>query len=194
LNTKNTITNNTDSLEAVAPEVVQAKIVSAACCLDGVTGGAALYKVKGDTSKEWKNRELLIHAPYKAERAILEGMVGSIEAVLDEVGLDKARKLEITCVVYSDVIVRGFNNQKETWEANGFINRRGNKVKESRYWKQLFSLAEACKITVRKPTKYSTVLKGCTNRARMVAQAGLQYKRDAEVMAQVADAVAKDRS
>ena len=151
------------------PNTIKATVFGAACSVDSGTGGATLYKLQGDTSKEWESDDMQIPAPYAQNAAVLRGFISAIETIAREANQrDPSAALEITCVTYVAAIATGFNKNRETWEANGFITSRGNRVKYKDAWKELFLLADQYNITVKKPQAGSNVMKSCSNRAKMV--------------------------
>ena len=150
-------------------EVIRATVICAASSGQYTTGLNVMYKLKGDTSKEWAFIDRSLPAPYKNEVALLTGFAEGIQeiakAVLDE--KPKAR-LEITCITYHASILTGVNKNRKTWEANGYITSRGNRVKHKAAWKQLFILADKYNVIFKKPEIDSKLMKACTNRAKMV--------------------------
>lgn len=129
-----------------------------------------MYRIKGDTHKEWDSHEMRISAPYAQNVAVLRGFITAIETIARETEqIDPSATLEITCVTYVASIVTGFNKNRETWEANGFITSRGNRVQHKATWKELFLLADRYNITVKKPQAGSNLMKACSNKAKYVA-------------------------
>lgn len=192
MNTKDDTQEMTeDGLELPQEELI-VQIASAASSVDGVTGGAALYRMKNDTGKEWKHTKVYIPQGYKTDKAILQAMIQAIEAAVSKTPIELQGNLRFVCQTYTETIVKGFNKQRETWETGGFINRQGNKVKERVQWKKLFKLADTYNVIVKKPKGFSETLRAATNRARAVAQDGLEYTREAEIWEQVKASVEKD--
>ena len=175
--------------------ILNVKIVAASSSINGVTGGAALYQYSNTTDTQWKCAKEFIPQAYKTDRALLMALIQAIEVTtLNPEAEAYNGALKIECFVYTDTILRGFNKQREVWEANGFINRQGNKVKEKALWQKLYKLSDQYDITIRKPSGYLPALKGCATKARNVALNGIQYEEDSAVMVRVAEAVARDKT
>ncbi|MGH1455246.1 MAG: hypothetical protein ACRBDI_00535 [Alphaproteobacteria bacterium] len=164
-NTNNTPTDNHGEKQ----EVIKVTIIGAASSGDDATASATMYKVKGDSSKEWKFLERVLPAPYRNEVAMLTGFVSIIDQVSREAReINPEVKLEVTCVTFLASILTGFNKNRKTWEANGFITSRGNRVKHKDAWKSLFLMADLHSVTFKKPAYESKLMKACTNKARMI--------------------------
>ena len=184
---------NTTEPEGKPKEAIVVKMVAAASGVDGVTGGCALWRTTGEP-KGWHKLDSYLGSPYKTDEMILKVLCGAIEEIVRGVPVEDTTRLDITCVIFAQNIVGGFNKQREVWESNGFINRLGNKVKNPRLWRKLFKLADRYNVTIRKPKGFSKIVDGCKNRARMNAQNGIQSIQDREVMTQVSESLAKDQS
>lgn len=184
---------NINSLKPSAHEERHIFLYCAACSGSSGTGAAYMYKSKDDILP-WTTKRLYNGLQYKTNALTLQSMIDGIKDAVNKAALvgDQNSPLKITCFTYADTIERGFNSQREVWEANGFINRRGNKVKDMRLWQSLFKLARQYDIEVKRPVAYSKPMKSCVNLSKAALKDGHQTHIDNEVSALVNQAVLKD--
>lgn len=143
------------------------------------TGAATIFRILHDNDgektegKNWKRLDTFIELGYKHDGMMLEVLVDTIKKVAQNTPEEDRSRLEFDCKTIAKNIVRGFNKQREAWQASGYINRLGNHIDNEDLWEELFALSDTYKVTIGEPKGHSKVIRACVNRAKKAIDEGV---------------------
>jgi len=185
--TPNTELNKTTSLSTTTDtkgnpkEPLKVIVFFAASGDSGCTGAASIFRIlqdenegdDKDKTKNWKRLDTYIEMGYKHDGMMLDVLIDTIKKVSQNTPKEDRSRLEFDCKTIAKNIVRGFNKQREVWQASGYISSQGNKIQNEDLWEELFTLSDTYKVTIGEPKGYSKVIQACVNRARKAIDEGM---------------------